>query len=124
LSPAPLEPSAGKVVSQLLATGARVRALTRNPDAASLAPDVEVVRGDLTAPATLDGCFEGVDAVFLVWTASAGAAPAAVDRMAKHARRVVLLTSPHRTPHPFFQQANPVAALHAEIERRDSRSLG
>ena len=106
-----------QVVSQLLATGARVRALTRHPDAAGLPPAVEVVRGDLTAPATLDGCLEGVNAVFLVWTASAGAAPAAVDRMTKHTRRVVFLSSPHRTAHPLFQQANPVAALHAEIER-------
>ena len=106
-----------QVVSQLLATGARVRALTRHPDAAGLPPAVEVVCGDLTAPATLDGCLEGVSAVFLVWTASAGAAPAAVDRMSKHTRRVVFLSSPHRTAHPLFQQANPVAALHAEIER-------
>src|SRR6476620_4381174 len=84
-----------QVVSQLLTTGARVRALTRNPDAAGLPPDVEVVRGDLTTPATLDGCLEGVHAVFLVWTASADAVPAAVDRMAKHTRRVVFLSSPH-----------------------------
>jgi uncharacterized protein YbjT (DUF2867 family) len=106
-----------QVVSQLLATDTRVRALTRNPDAAGLPSGVEVVRGDLTVPETLDGCLEGVDSVFLVWTAPAGAAPAAVERMARHARRVVLLTSPHQTPHPFFQQPNPMAALHAEIER-------
>src|SRR4051812_29694141 len=86
-----------QVVSQLLAAGARVCALTRNPDAAGLPPEVEVVRGDLTAPATLDGCLEGIEAVFLVWTAAAGAAPAAVERIAKNARRVVLLTSPHKT---------------------------
>ena len=108
-----------QVVSQLLATDARVRALTRNPDAAGLPPGVEVVRGDLTVPAALDGCLDGVDAVFLVWTAPPGAAPAAVDRMAKHTRRIVFLSSPHRTAHPFFQasQPNPVAVLHAEIER-------
>jgi uncharacterized protein YbjT (DUF2867 family) len=106
-----------QVVSQLLATDARVRALTRNPGAANLPPEIEVVRGDLTVPADLDGCLEGVDTVFLVWTALAGAAPAAVERMAKHARRIVFLTSPHQTAHPFFQQPNPVAAMHAEIER-------
>ena len=42
---------------------------------------------------------------------------AAIERIAKHARRIVVLTSPHQTPHPFFQQPNPLAALHAEIER-------
>jgi uncharacterized protein YbjT (DUF2867 family) len=106
-----------QVVSQLLAAGASVRALTRNPDTAGLPPEVEVVRGDLTVPATLEGGLDGIDAVFLVWTAAADAAPAAMDRMAERARRIVYLTAPHRTPHPFFQQPNPLAALHLANER-------
>jgi uncharacterized protein YbjT (DUF2867 family) len=108
-----------EVVSQLLATNAQVRALTRNPDAASLPPAVELVCGDLTVPATFDACLDGVDAVFLVWTASPEAAPAAVERLARQAKRIVFLSSPHKTAHPFFQQPqpNPIAALHAEIER-------
>src|SRR5262245_1960545 len=106
-----------QVVTQLLPTGVRVRALTRNPEAAGLPPELEVVPGDLTAPATLDRCLDGVEAVFLVWTAPGAAAPAAVDRIAKPAQRIVFLSSPHRTPHPFFQQPNPMAALHANIER-------
>ncbi len=32
-------------------------------------------------------------------------------------RRVVFLSSPHQTPHPFFQQPNPMALVHAGIER-------
>ena len=36
------------VVTQLLAQGATVRALARNPDTAALPPQAEVVRGDLT----------------------------------------------------------------------------
>ena len=108
-----------EVVSQLLATNAQVRALTRNPDAASLPPAVELVCGDLTVPATFDACLDGVDAVFLVWTASPEAAPAAVERLARQDKRIVFLSSPHKTAHPFFQQPqpNPIAALHAEIER-------
>lgn len=106
-----------QVVSQLLATDARVRALTRNPEAAGLPPEVEVVQGDLTAPATLEGGLDGADAVFLVWTAPAGAAPAALERIARQGRRIVFLSAPYQTPHPFFQQPNPVAAMHAEIER-------
>jgi len=43
--------------------------------------------------------------------------PDVVERLATSARRVVFLSSPHQTPHPFFQQPNPLAALHAEIER-------
>jgi uncharacterized protein YbjT (DUF2867 family) len=106
-----------KLVGQLLAAGLPVRALTRRPEAAGLPAGVEVVSGDLTAPESLDAALQGVAAVFLVWTAPPTTAPAVVARLAEHARRVVFLSSPHQTPHPFFQQPNPMAALHAEIER-------
>ena len=105
------------VVAQLLGAGVPVRALTRRPDAAGLPGGVEVVAGDLTVPESLDAGLEGVGAVFLVWTAPPTTAPAVVERLASHARRLVFLSSPHRTPHPFFQQPNPVAVLHADIER-------
>ncbi len=55
--------------------------------------------------------------VFLVWTAPPQTAAAVVERLAAHVRRVVFLSSPHQTPHPFFQQPNPIAVLHADIER-------
>src|SRR5689334_17955831 len=87
-----------QVVSQLLPTEPQVRAMTRNPAAARLPSGVEVVRGDLTDPASLDECLDGVETVFLVWTAPAGAVPAALERIAKRARRAVLLTAPHKTP--------------------------
>jgi uncharacterized protein YbjT (DUF2867 family) len=106
-----------RVVSQLLTKGARVRALTRNPESANLPLEVEIVRGDLSDPATFDRCLDGVDAVFLVWLAPVAAAASALAQIAKCARRIVFLSSPHRTPHPFFQQPNPMATLHAEIER-------
>ena len=105
------------VVAQLLDAGVPVRALTRRPDAAGLPAAVEVVAGDLTVPESLDAGLQGVGAVFLVWTAPPTTAPAVVERLASHARRVVFLSSPHRTPHPFFQQPNPMAVLHAELER-------
>src|SRR5918998_3327640 len=43
-----------QVVSQLLDTGAAVRALTRDPDSAGLPDGVDVVRGDLSVPDTLN----------------------------------------------------------------------
>jgi uncharacterized protein YbjT (DUF2867 family) len=106
-----------QVVSRLLAADGPVRALTRNPDAARLPPRVEVVCGDLNDADSLGRCLDGVDVVFLVWTAPAGAAPAAVSTIARHVRRVVLLTAPHKTPHPFFQQPNPLQRLYAQLER-------
>jgi uncharacterized protein YbjT (DUF2867 family) len=106
-----------QVLSQLPATGVRVRALARNPQTAGLPPHVDVVRGDLTLPETLDECLDGIDAVFLVWTAPPDTVAPALERIAKHARRIVFLSSPYKTAHPFFQQPNPVRVLHADIER-------
>jgi uncharacterized protein YbjT (DUF2867 family) len=105
------------VVQQLRETGARFRAMTRNPDAAGLPPEVEVVRGDLTAPETLDRCLEDVETVFLVWVAPPAAAPGALERIATHARRIVFLTAPLKTPHPFFQQPNPSRDMAERLER-------
>jgi uncharacterized protein YbjT (DUF2867 family) len=111
-----------QVVSQLLATEVQVRALTRDPSLSNLPGEVEVRRGDLTVPETLDACLDGVDVVFLVWTANPRGISMAVDRIARYARRIVFLSSPHQTPHPLFQQPNPLAAMHADIERLISTS--
>jgi uncharacterized protein YbjT (DUF2867 family) len=106
-----------QVVSRLAATGAQVRAMARNPGAARLPPQVEVVRGDLTLPETLDGCLDGIDAVFLVWTAPAAAVSPALDRITKHAGRIVFLSAPLKTAHPLFQQPNPLRTMFEQIER-------
>ncbi|HEX5494320.1 MAG TPA: NAD(P)H-binding protein [Mycobacteriales bacterium] len=105
------------VVDLLVDAGVPVRALTRRSEAAALPANVEVVTGDLTVPESLDAGLRGVSAVFLVWTAPPTTAPAVIERLATSARRVVFLSSPHQTPHPFFQQPNPMAVLHADIER-------
>ncbi|MFD8009544.1 NAD(P)H-binding protein [Streptomyces sp. NPDC058955] len=106
------------VVDRLLDAGVSVRALVRRPEAAAtLPPGVEVFTGDLTVPESLDPALKGAGAVFLVWTAPPRTAEAVVERLAAHVRRVVFLSSPHRTPHPFFQQPNPMRVLHADIER-------
>jgi uncharacterized protein YbjT (DUF2867 family) len=82
-----------------------------------LPANVETVAGDLTVPESLDAALRGAGAVFLVWTAPPATAPAVAERLAARPRRVVFLSSPHQTPHPFFQQPNPVAVLHAGVER-------
>jgi uncharacterized protein YbjT (DUF2867 family) len=105
------------VVTQLTARGACVRALVRNPDRAQFPPEVELMRGDLTCPDTLDPCLAGIDTVFLVWTAPAGAAAPALARILKHSRRIVFLSAPFKTPHPLFQQPNPSRVLAEDIER-------
>ncbi|MEU9833192.1 NAD(P)H-binding protein [Streptosporangium sp. NPDC048047] len=106
------------VVDLLTDAGVPVRALVRRPESAATLPaGVEIVTGDLTVPESLEAALHAVGTVFLVWTAPPQTAAAVVDRLAARAQRVVYLSAPHRTPHPFFRQPNPMAALHAEIER-------
>src|SRR3984885_731259 len=106
-----------QVAYQLLAMGARFRAMTRKPNAAGLPPQVELVSGDLTVPETLDKCLDGIDTVFLVWVAPPATVAPALERIAKHARRIVFLSAPLKTAHPFFQQPNPSRALAEQIEQ-------
>jgi len=112
----------GHVVAQLTAAGTPVRALVRNPEMARLPGHVEVVRGDLTVPESLDAALDGIDTVFLVWTAPAAAAGPALERIAERARRIVYLSAPLKTPHPFFQQPNAGRVLAEQIERTIEKS--
>jgi uncharacterized protein YbjT (DUF2867 family) len=108
------------VVSRFLARGMRVRAMMRNPESSGLPSEVEIACGDLTDAESLEQCLDGIDGVFLVWTAPAEAVPAAMERIARQVRRIVFLSSPHQTAHPLFQGAQPnaIATLHQEIEVR------
>jgi uncharacterized protein YbjT (DUF2867 family) len=106
------------VIDLLLEAGVPVRAITHRSEAAATLPaNVEVVVGDLTVPESLDKGLRGVSAVLLVWVAPPTTAPAVVERLATCVRRVVFLSAPHQTPHPFFQQPNQMAVLYADIER-------
>lgn len=109
-----------EVVSQLGPwPGVRIRALVRSPQPSCLPSEVEVMCGDLTSAETLDNCLDEIDTVFLVWNAPPSNVANSLGRIVKHAHRVVFLSSPYKTEHPFFQasQPNPVSSLHREIER-------
>ena len=105
------------VIDRLLRAGVSVRAMTRRPAAANLPAAVQVVPGDLTEPASLAACLHGVDVVFLLWTAPDATLPVVISQIACHATRIVALTSPHQVAHPFFEQPNAMAAMHAHLER-------
>lgn len=112
----------GQAVSQLRHTGADVRALTRNPDSAGLPDGVEVVRGDLSDPDGLAWALDGVDAAFLVWPfLTAEAAPAILEALGKHARRVVYLSS-MGVREDLQRQPDPINQFHADVERLIERS--
>lgn len=53
------------VVDRLVRAGVSVRALTRNPAAARLPDEVEVIKGDLTEPASLAPALAGIDRMYL-----------------------------------------------------------
>ncbi|MCZ4122597.1 NAD(P)H-binding protein [Streptomyces sp. H39-S7] len=112
----------GQVVSQLLDRGAAFRALSRDPGTAGLPDGVEAVAGDLSDPESLDAALDGADTVFLVWPfLTAEAAPAVLDRIAKHARRIVYLSmmgAQERTDGPV----DPITLFHSEVERQIERS--
>ena len=55
-----------QVINQLVARGADVRALVRDPAKADLPPQVAVVRGDLMDVDSLRGAFDGVSTLFLL----------------------------------------------------------
>jgi uncharacterized protein YbjT (DUF2867 family) len=90
--------------------------LSRNPQSGNLPHGVDVVRGDLVVPETLDRALDDVDAVFLVWVAPLAPAAEAIARIASRAERIVFLSAPIRTNHPFFQQPNALRHVHAGVE--------
>jgi hypothetical protein len=69
---------------------------------------------------------DGVDVVFLLWhQASAEHPDAAIDALARHARRVVYVSS-LTVDDDLEEQAHPMTVIHADIERsiRGSGSRG
>jgi uncharacterized protein YbjT (DUF2867 family) len=87
-----------QVVMQLSERGVPVRAVTRNPGSAGLPAGVEVVRAELSDPASLEPHLAGADAVFLVWPftspeQAAGPGSRVVQVLARHAPRIVYLSA-------------------------------
>ncbi|TDQ01218.1 SDR family oxidoreductase [Labedaea rhizosphaerae] len=82
-----------------------VRAMSRNPAFGEY--------GDLADPASLGSCLSGVDAVYLMWPFhdNADTAPDVVATIARHARRIVLLSSVS-----VEDGANEVGRTHAVVE--------
>lgn len=111
-----------QVVAQLLAAGAAVRALARDPRSARLPGEVEVVAGDLSEPGTLEAALTGIESVFLVWPfLTAEGAPAVLDVAGRHARRVVYLSS-SGVNEEAERQSDPINQFHADMERLIEKS--
>jgi uncharacterized protein YbjT (DUF2867 family) len=104
----------GAVLTELLAAGEEVRASSRDPQPGQLPDGVEVVRADLTEPASLPDALAGVRKVFLY------AHPEAVTDFVVAARAAgvehVVLLSSSSVLRPDATE-NPIAKRHVDVER-------
>ena len=67
-------PQGREFIAQALGAGHAVRALARNPSALQSAPSLEVVRGDVFDPPSLDAAVHGQDAAVVILGVSFAAA--------------------------------------------------
>jgi uncharacterized protein YbjT (DUF2867 family) len=92
-----------RVAGRLHAAGADVRAFGR-------------AQGGLLDQASLEAAVRGADGVYLMWPLhTATPAPAVASVLARHARRIVLLSS--GSVGGGIVAAEPIARLHAAVER-------
>lgn len=101
------------IVSSLAGTGLDVRALVRDPDRAALPEGVQVVRGDLTAPETLEAALRDVERVYLMWP-GIPVDPRVVKAIAGHAQHIVYLS----TDVSDLADGEQATSFHQEIERQ------
>ncbi|WP_329493463.1 NmrA family NAD(P)-binding protein [Kitasatospora herbaricolor] len=101
------------IVSALTAGGHQVRALVRRPEEVSLPEGVEVVRGDLASPRTLEPAVRGVDGVYLMWP-GIPVEPRVVETISAFAARVVYLS----TDVADLAEGEQAMSFHQEIERQ------
>ncbi|MFT2014729.1 NAD(P)H-binding protein [Streptomyces sp. 796.1] len=104
------------LVSQLLAEGAPVRALTRDPGRAALPAGAEAVRADFADRAGLPALFAGATGLFLNLSAVHGRVPDLLAAAtAAGVTRVVLLSS--GAVDEGADESHPVVAHHLAAER-------
>jgi uncharacterized protein YbjT (DUF2867 family) len=105
----------GHVVEQLRERGGvTIKALSRNPEAATVPDGVRLVKGDLGDPGSLDEALEGVDKIFLVWPTmfTEHSRDVVIPKLAAQARRIVYLSAGGAEVHD-----DPDNASHGRIEQ-------
>lgn len=112
----------GAALSRLREGGVPVRAFVRDPSA-SFPDDVEVVAGNLSDAASLEPALRDVDTVLFIWKQISAEHPeAAIETIARHARRIVYISS-LSIRDDLAVQAHPMSAVHARIERAIAASV-
>jgi uncharacterized protein YbjT (DUF2867 family) len=103
------------LVAELAAAGERVRAFARG--VLEPPPGVELVRGDLSVPASLEPALDGVEAAFLLWPqASAEGHAGTIEVLTERVPKIVYLSS-LTVRDDLEEQTHPMTAIHADIER-------
>ncbi|WP_170229067.1 SDR family oxidoreductase [Polyangium fumosum] len=108
----------GAVLAQLIEAGQKVRVLVRDPaKLGELGGKVEVVKGDLTKPETLDAAFAGVDKVFVVFAGDdlATLAGNAMDAAKKAGVKHIVMLSSSTVVEPY---ATLLGQWHIEAEAK------
>jgi uncharacterized protein YbjT (DUF2867 family) len=105
------------LIDVLVNQGAKVRAVTHNPQAAGLPTDVEVVGGDLSRPDTIAPLLEGVTALFL-HPRAVGLAAGGLLALARQrgVRRVVALSATNVDDDPALQPSRYQGDRNKEVE--------
>lgn len=102
------------MLTELLVAGQTVRASSRDPKPGELPDGVEVVRADLTKPASLPSALAGVHKAFLYAHPQAAVEFAAAARKAGVEHVVLLSSSSVLFPDA---ESNPIALQHIAVER-------
>ena len=103
------------LIASLLADGAQVRALTRDPAAANLPPQVDVTSGDYAAPGVFAAAVRGADAVFVnIGAIRTGLGDLLAAARAEGVNRIVLLSS--TTVRDHGEQDSALGAQHKAAE--------
>lgn len=111
-----------QVVAELLDADVDFRALARDPAKASLPEGVDVVRGDLSDPSSLEPALEEVESIFLLWAVESDeSAPAVIEAIGRQASRVVYLSA-MGIPDDPAAELDPILSSHRRLEQLVERS--
>jgi uncharacterized protein YbjT (DUF2867 family) len=94
-----------ELLTQLSERDIAVRGLVHDPESADLPVCVELVRGDLADPASLNVLLDGVETLFFLWPftserAALELAPTVIEAITQRVRRVVYLSADAATDNP------------------------
>jgi uncharacterized protein YbjT (DUF2867 family) len=112
-----------RVIAALSKQGIPSKAFSRAVASTTLPALSEAVPGDLLDTASLERALDGVDKVFLLWPLLVvDGAQAAVDTIARHAQRLVYLSTAGAGD-AAERASNPISSVHHAIENIIERTI-